>query len=124
MRCRRILALMYEKSDNSWYALSDQALVAHIGGFVKHHRIRQNKSQALLSKDAGISRSSISLLEHGEMVSLPTLLQVLRALGQLQILAEFNVQREISPLALAKAEQAQRKRASRIIPADEEKSDW
>lgn len=95
----------------SWHSMSDQALAAHIGAFVKHHRLEQNKTQDALSHDAGISRSTLSLLERGETVTLATLIQVLRVLDQLQVMKAFEVERKVSPLALAKAEQEKRKRA-------------
>ena len=47
--------------------------------------------------DAGISRSTLSLLERGETVTLSTLIQVLRVLGQLNIMQAFTVQQNISP---------------------------
>lgn len=107
-----------------WHSMSDQALAAHIGTFVKHHRLEQNKTQEALSKEAGISRSTLSLLERGETVTLATLIQVLRMLDQLQIMEVFEVQQRISPLALAKAERKNRKRARNSKAKNHEKSDW
>ncbi len=104
--------------------MSDQALVAHIGSFVKHHRLEQNKTQDTLAHEAGISRSTLSLLERGETVTLATLIQVLRMLDQLQVMDAFEVQQRISPLALAKAEKEKRKRARNSTTNDPEKSDW
>lgn len=115
---------MNEKEVNIWHSMSDQALVTHIGAFVKHHRLEQNKSQDVLSHEAGISRSTLSLLERGETVTLATLIQVLRVLDQLQVMGVFEVQQHISPLALAKAEQEKRKRARNTNTQDPEKSDW
>ena len=102
---------MTDKAFNTWYSMTDQALAAQIGTFVRHHRLEQNKSQDVLSHEAGISRSTLSLLERGETVTLATLPQVLRVLGQLQVLDSFEVQQRVSPLALAKAERKQRQRA-------------
>ena len=104
--------------------MSDQALSAHIGAFVKHHRLEQNKTQDILSHEAGISRSTLSLLERGETVTLATLIQVLRVLDQLQVMEAFDIQQRISPLALAKAEQGKRKRARNSRPDHSEPSDW
>lgn len=104
--------------------MSDQALASRIGIFVKHHRLEQNKTQEVLSHQAGISRSTLSLLERGETVTLATLLQVLRVLDQLQVMDAFVVEPRISPLALAKAEQEKRKRARNAPKKDPEKSDW
>ena len=104
--------------------MSDRALASRIGVFVKHHRLEQNKTQEALSHEAGISRSTLSLLERGETVTLATLLQVLRVLDQLQVMDAFVVEPRISPLALAKAEQEMRKRARNAPKQDPERSDW
>lgn len=115
---------MNDKTLNEWHSMSDQALTAHIGAFVKHHRLEQNKTQDVLSHEAGISRSTLSLLERGETVTLATLIQVLRTLDQLQVMNTFEIHRHISPLALAKAEQKKRKRARNTQTNDPEQSDW
>ncbi len=115
---------MTDKTFKVWHAMSDQALAAHIGAFVKHHRLEQNKTQEVLAYEAGISRSTLSLLERGETVTMATLIQVLRVLGQLQVMDAFEVQQRISPLALAKAEQEKRKRARSTPTRDPKKSDW
>lgn len=107
-----------------WHSMSDHTLAVHIGAFVKHHRLQQNKTQEALSHAAGISRSTLSLLERGEAVTLPTLIQVLRVLDQLQVMDAFVVEQHISPLALAKAEQQKRKRARKTSSNLPEKSDW
>lgn len=49
---------MTDKTFKVWHSMSDQALAAHIGAFVKHHRLEQNKTQDALSHEAGISRST------------------------------------------------------------------
>ena len=45
--------------------MSDKALAEHIAAFVRHNRLMQNKPQNILAQDAGISRSTLSLLERG-----------------------------------------------------------
>jgi transcriptional regulator with XRE-family HTH domain len=102
---------MTDTSLTSWASMSDKALAEHIGAFVRHHRLEQNKTQDSLSHAAGISRSTLSLLERGETVTLPTLIQVLRVLDQLQVMAAFVVEQRISPLALARMQKEQRQRA-------------
>jgi transcriptional regulator with XRE-family HTH domain len=89
---------------NDWYFYSDKKLLQHIGDFIKANRVKQKKSQDVLSAEAGISRSTLSLLERGEIVTLATLLQVLRVLQQLHVLDAFKVQEEISPMAMVVAE--------------------
>lgn len=95
----------------NWNSMSDKGLSSHIGAFVKHQRMLQNKTQEVLAHAAGISRSTLSLLERGETVTVATLIQVLRVLDQLHVLDIFTVEQIISPMALAKMEKYQRKRA-------------
>ena len=103
---------MNDISYKNWDAMSDNALTEQIGAFVKYYRLQQNKSQSALASAAGISRSTLSLLERGETVTLSTLIQTLRVLGQLQVMDAFVVPQNISPIALAKIEKEKRQRAS------------
>lgn len=102
---------MTDISYMNWVSMSDKALAEHIGAFINHHRLDQNKTQEVLASAAGISRSTLSLLERGETVTLTTLIQTLRALDQLNVLEVFTVKKTISPLALAKIEKEKRQRA-------------
>ena len=97
---------------NNWRATSDDYIAQQIGEFVKHHRMAQNKTQTVLAKDAGISRSTLSLLERGGVVTVATLIQVLRTLDQLQVFDGFTVTYQQSPLLLAKAEKKKRQRVA------------
>ena len=103
---------MTDISYTNWDSMNDKALAEQIGAFIKHHRMEQNKTQDVLANAAGISRSTLSLLERGETVTLATLIQVLRVLDQLHVMDVFMVQQTISPMALAKMEKNKRKRAS------------
>lgn len=103
---------MNDISYNNWSSMSDVAILKKIGSFIRHHRLEQNKSQNILATNAGISRSTLSLLERGETVTLSTLIQVLRTLDQLQVLEIFVVNEVVSPILLAKMEQKKRRRAS------------
>lgn len=106
-------------------SMSDKALVQYIGTFVRHHRMEQNKTQDELATAAGISRSTLSLLERGETVTVLTLIQVLRVLDQLLVLNAFEVRETISPLALAKLQKEKRQRArSRTVKSNQENMDW
>jgi transcriptional regulator with XRE-family HTH domain len=122
---------MMDISNNNWLAMSDGALVATIGAFVKHHRLLQNKTQQQLATEAGINRSTITQIEKGEKITLQSLLQVLRVLNLLYIMDVFKVQQQISPLQLAKLEQNKRQRVRNNLSAarkennsNNNKSDW
>ena len=118
---------MTEISDISTAAASDAVLMERLGTFIKHHRLQQNKTQEQLAREAGIARSTLSLCERGENISLLVFIQLLRALRLLPLLQEFQVKQQISPLLLAKIEQAKRIRVKRKNP-DRKKSspesDW
>ncbi len=102
---------MNDISYTNWLAMSDHALARHIGEFIRYHRLDQNTTQESLSHSAGISRSTLSLLERGEIVTLATLIQVLRVLDQLHVIEVFNVDRSPSPLALVKLYKDNKQRA-------------
>ena len=113
--------------DNNWYEMNDDRILYQIGKFVKYHRMEQNKTQTMLAKDAGISRSTLSLLERGETVTLATFIQILRVLGQLQIIDKFRIPQQLSPLALAQAEKKRRQRVAypkKKDTNDNNYSDW
>ncbi|MFZ7114521.1 MAG: helix-turn-helix domain-containing protein [Bacteroidota bacterium] len=115
---------MSDVSYKNWSTMSDRAIAEQIGEFVRHHRLEQNKTQEELSHSAGISRSTLSLLEKGETVTLSTLIQVIRVLDQLQIMDAFVIEEKISPLALAKIEQGKRQRARSKNSDEQKNSDW
>lgn len=104
--------------------MSDSAMAEYIGAFIKHHRVEQNKTQDVLANEAGISRSTLSLLERGEPVTLATLIQVLRVLDKLQVLETFWVEQPVSPLLLAKMEKGKRKRAGGKKKEDADENNW
>ena len=99
-------------NNNNWVAMSDTAIVKAIGAFIKHHRIVQNRTQKEVADKAGINRTTLSLLEGGDVVKLSTLIQVLRILDLLYIMDVFIVSDEISPIEYAKLKKNKRFRAS------------
>lgn len=107
-----------------WVSMSDLALLQVIGAFVKHHRLVQNRTQEDVAVAANISRSTLSLLEKGEVSTVPTLLQVLRVLDLLFIMDGFKIEKQISPIELAKQDQQKRQRASSSDNDNTKQSDW
>ena len=95
-----------------WQTLSDAAIIESLGAFVKHHRLEQNITQSDLAKKANINRSTLSEFERGTRVNMITFIQLLRALDLLHVLEAFTVQKQISPLELAKKNESIRQRAS------------
>ena len=92
--------------------MTDEALIKTIGSFMKQQRLQQNKTQNDVAAAAGLSRSTVSLLERGETVTINTLIQALRVLDLLYIMDVFKTPDAISPLAYAKLKKEHRVRAS------------
>jgi transcriptional regulator with XRE-family HTH domain len=106
---------------NSWYAMSDSAIVKEIGRLVKLIRLQKNITQQQLADQVGLNRTTISQLENGRTSSLLSFIQVLRGLNTL---SEGSA---ISPLKLAKQEGLMRKNASvkkKIDHQPPEESTW
>jgi transcriptional regulator with XRE-family HTH domain len=91
--------------------MTDANIIRSIGDFVKHNRLQQNKTQVQLAKEAGLNPYTISQLENGVSVTLSTLIQLLRTLDELQVLEQFTIKEEISPIQYAKLKMKKRRRA-------------
>ncbi len=115
---------MNDKSYISWISMSDAALLSSMGEFVRHHRLLQSKTQGEVAADAGISRSTLSLLERGETVTLATFIQVLRVLDLLHVMESFKIEKQVSPIELAEMDKKKRYRASKQNKTHDTKSDW
>ena len=80
-----------EKSIKYWHAMSDPAMLEQLGEFVKQTRLQQNKTQQQVATAAGINRSTMVQIEKGAGGTLLSLIQILRALEQLQIFEHFDL---------------------------------
>ena len=108
-----------------WYGMSDKAIVRDIGKRIRQMRLNKNISQNTLSEKIGIHRVTLSKIERGQQISLLTLIQIMRGLGELQRLENIVLEDIISPIQLAKLQGKKRKRASRQIEILEEKEpEW
>ena len=106
-----------------WVQLSDSAIVAQIGNFVKKNRLQKNITQAKLAEMAGLNRWTISQIENGESITLASLIQILRAVDSLHVLSAFEFSDEISPLEYAKLKKKQKVRARSKRSPEKDKDD-
>jgi len=106
--------------------MSDPAIVAELGSYLKQIRLQQNLTQELLAQKAGLSRPVISEMENGKAgTSFLTIIQVLRALQQFHLLDNWKVSGQISPLQMAKLSGKDRLRASGgKTKKNREESEW
>lgn len=82
-----------------------------LGKRLKRRRLDRNFSQEELAERSGLSRRTITAIEHGEGTTLATLLAVLRALDALDTLDNFLPYPGISPIAMLKLQETPRKHA-------------
>lgn len=91
--------------------LSDAELLHKIGGKLKELRLEQNVKQKELAEKSGLSMFSISQMETGHNTSVQSIVQVLRALGRLDMIDAFVKSGNASENPLA-----DRQRVSRNVP--------
>jgi putative transcriptional regulator len=107
------MVIMYARGNiMDWYGMSDKAIIRDIGKRLKQIRLNKNITQQELSKKSGVHRTTISKIETGQQISLLTLIQVLRGLGELQRLENIIPEEIVSPMQLARLQGKKRKRAS------------
>lgn len=95
--------------------ITDQELLQRIGCKLKEIRLEQNIKQKELAEKAGLSMFSISQMETGHNTSMQSIIQVLRALGRMDMLDAFILYKdEENPLA-------DRQRVSRVAPSQPKK---
>lgn len=92
--------------------MTDNAIVGVLCKSIKQMRLNKNISQEELSLKSGVNRVTISRMETGKAINLLTLIQLLRALEQLDLIGYLNVEPEISPILLMEQQQKLRKKAS------------
>jgi len=97
----------------SIYAMSDAATAKAIGQQIETIRLEKNLSQQAVADEAGISRMTYFKLTNGSC-NLVNLVAVLRALDELELLAQFFIERLPSPVELLKRKGKHRKRATGI----------
>lgn len=98
------------------------AVEAELGRRLASLRLSANLSQSQLAEEAGVARRTITRLEHGEGISLDTLIRIMRALGVADRLETLLPDPAVQPIdrIRMKGKQRQRARAKRK-PAE---SDW
>jgi transcriptional regulator with XRE-family HTH domain len=92
--------------------ITDNAALSILGQSIAQHRLEQNRTQAELAREAGVSKRTIERLEGGESIHTINLVRVLRVLGLLANLNELVPTPVPSPLEALRTKEKRRKRAS------------
>ena len=103
---------------DSWLFMTEKEVVGEIGNRLKKIRLQHNLTQKQLSKDTGLSVSTISLIEQGNSTSLESLIRILFRLNRIKDLESvFRVGQNLElKLKFEKAMlKSDRKRATRKI---------
>jgi transcriptional regulator with XRE-family HTH domain len=90
----------------------DEAVLRRLGRRLARERLRLNRTQAVLAREAGVSRATVARLEAGESTQVVNLIRVLRALGLAGNVDTLIPSPAVSPLELAEREGRERQRAS------------
>lgn len=98
--------------------LNDDAVLNELGERIAHRRIQLGLTQAALSEQAGVSRSTVDRLERGHSVQLTNLVRVLRELDLLANLDVLLPRATPTPMELLERE-GRRQRAPRKKQAGE-----
>jgi len=103
---------------------SDDAVLKVIGHRIAQYRLNQNKTQADIAREAGISSRTIARLEHGESVQASSLFRILRTLKLIENLDALIPEPAISPLQQLKMQGKRRQRASSTADKTKIEDSW
>ena len=98
-------------NEQHFLAQTDSALLQLLGRFIKAKRLQLNKTQQQVADAAGVDRTTLLKMENGAGANMLSFIQILRAIGELPVLKNFEVNEPISPLLLAKMMQQKKQRA-------------
>lgn len=102
----------------NWLFSTEKEIIGQIGQRLKQIRLQHNLTQKELSRDTGLSVSTISLIEQGNSTSLESLIRILVRLNRIKDFESvFRVGQNLElKMKFEKAKlKSERKRASRKI---------
>lgn len=94
------------------FRLSDDAVLAELGGRLARTRLERNLTQRALAEEAGVARKVVHAMEAGGEFKATSLIRVLRALGLMDSLDRLVPEPAQSPIELLKLHGRTRRRAS------------
>ena len=103
---------------------SDDAILNEIGNRITRYRLNQNKTQAALALEAGVSNRTMTRVEQGQSVQASNLIRILRALQLIENLDALIPEPVVSPIQQLKMQGKQRKRASSKSVKSDKQGTW
>lgn len=93
-------------------ANSDPAVLKELGRRLARYRLNKNLTQEALSNEAGVSKRTLTRIEHGASTQTSNLIRVLRALDMLENLEALIPEPALSPMQQLKLKGKTRQRAT------------
>ena len=103
---------------------SDDAVLKEIGNRIAQYRLNQDKTQAALAQEAGVSSRTMTRVERGHSVQSSSLIRILRALKLIENLDRLMPEPVVSPVQQLIMQGKQRKRASSKLEKSPKKDTW
>ena len=103
---------------------SDSAVLKEIGNRIAQYRLNQNKTQAALAQEAGVSNRTMTRVENGNSIQASSLIRILRALKLVENLDGLIPEPVASPVQQLKMQGKQRKRASSKLEKPSKEDTW
>lgn len=104
--------------------LSDDAVLQEIAHRIAQYRLNEDKTQAALAQEAGVSHRTMARVEHGYSVQASSIIRILRALQLLTNLDTLIPEPAVSPVQQLKMQSKQRQRASSKSTKPKKEKPW
>lgn len=91
---------------------SSDAIIEALFERLEEIRLSRNVSQAALAKEAGVSRSTITRIARGQVISIDSFVRVMQALGLADHLAALLPNPNVRPVERIRLDGNERRRAS------------
>jgi transcriptional regulator with XRE-family HTH domain len=105
--------------------LTDEAILAELGGRLAQRRLELQLTQEMLAEQAGVSKRTVERVEAGATTQISSMIRILRVLGLLDRLDTLVYEAGPRPMDLLKLKGKARKRASsKRTPTDEIPWKW
>ena len=103
---------------------SDSAVLKEMGNRIAQYRLNQDKTQAALAQEAGVSNRTMTRVENGNSIQASSLIRILRALKLVDNLDGLIPEPVASPVQQLKLQGKQRKRASSKFEKPSSEGTW